>query len=78
MRAFSLTCAHNYGVMLKPRRRRKPGRPTDDPKGERLHVRLSSADLKVLDTLVTQRGLERSGLVRALIYEAHEHSKFSK
>jgi predicted DNA binding CopG/RHH family protein len=63
--------------MSKPRRR-KPGRPTDDPKGERLHVRLSSGDLKVLDILVTQRGLERSGLIRALIHQAHEHTKLQK
>ena len=55
-----------YGEPMPPHRR--PGRPTDEPREERLQVRLSREDLRVLDTL---RGKSsRSAYIRTLLRSA--------
>lgn len=51
-------------------RKRKLGRPTDDPKGERLHLRVSADDIKKLDQLAKVRDSDRSTVVRELVREA--------
>jgi hypothetical protein len=45
----------------------KRGRPTNDPKGERLTVRLTAADLKNLREVARQRGVTVAEAARKLL-----------
>lgn len=48
------------------------GRPTDDPKTERLEMRISSQDIKKLDFCCEKTGKRRAEIIRMGIQKIYE------
>lgn len=53
----------------------KMGRPTDDPKGERIGIRLTKDDLERLEYCARETGLTRAAVIRQSVKKFYEALK---
>ena len=51
---------------------KKMGRPTDDPKGKHINVRLSESDLQRLEFCAKETGMTRATVIRKAIGDLYE------
>jgi len=56
----------------------RTGRPTDDPKGEKIGIRLSEADLEKLEYCSSRTGLTRAAIIRKGIDIVYNELKLSE
>jgi len=54
---------------------KKMGRPTDDPKKSRLELRLTDAEVQMLDHCVKETGLSKADIIRQGINEIYKKLK---
>lgn len=59
------------GEKMSPR----TGRPTNDPKKNRVDLRLSDKDIEILEYCCKQTGLSKADIIRKGLYEVYQQIK---